>query len=247
MEINFLWIGNKLGKLEQLTLKSFLDNGHIPNLWLYDMSCNNVPEGTLRLNANDILPSSRIFSYTGKGDCREGSFGGFSDLFRYYLLKKIGGWYCDMDVTCLKSFEKIDTAPYVIRPHNKVEIVGNIIKTPINAPFLDDCIQQTEALVNNENERWVKPVEILRDCVKKHSLEKYLAPEKWFGKDNIEDIRKILSIGVFLDKKILPEYAIHWCNEAISTGKWDHSIKRNFNNPIPTTLFYNLLKKHKLL
>lgn len=247
MEINFLWIGNSIGKLEQLTLKSFLDNDHTPVLWLYDKNCTAIPEGTVKKDANEILPETRIFSYTGKGDCREGSYGGFSDLFRYYLLKKIGGWYCDMDVTCLKSFKTIDDTPYVIRPHNKVEIVGNIIKTPANAPFLDECIQLTEALVNKQNDRWVKPVEILRDCVKKYSLQKYLAPEKWFGKDNIEDIRKILSIGVFLDKKILPEYAIHWCNEAISTGKWDYSIKRNFNNPIPTTLFYNLLKKHKLL
>lgn len=247
MEINFLWIGSNIGKLEQLTLKSFLDHGHTPAVWLYDKNCNNIPDGVLKKDANDILPETRIFSYKGNGDCRLGSYGGFSDLFRYYLLKNIGGWYCDMDVTCLKSFEQLDSQEYVIRPHNKVEIVGNIIKTPKHAPFLDECISLTEKYVDQNNNRWVKPVEILRDSVKKFSLEKYLAPIKWFGNDNIEDIRQILSIGVFLKKEILPEYALHWCNEAISTGQWDYSIKRNFNNPIPTTLYYNLLKKHKLL
>jgi hypothetical protein len=247
MEINFLWIGDKLGKLEQLTLKSFVDNGHQPVVWLYNTACAGIPEGVLKRDANEILPSSRIFSYEGRGDCRAGSYGGFSDLFRYYLLKTVGGWYCDMDVTCLQSFADINNSEYVIRPHNTVEIVGNIIKTPKNAPFLDDCIALTEKHIDKRNDRWVKPVEILRDCVKKHSLEQYLAPIDWFGNDNIEDIRHMLSIGVFCKKELQPKYALHWCNEATSTGQWDYSIKRNFNKPIPTTLFYNLLKKHKLL
>ena len=89
MEINFLWIGDKLGKLEQLTLKSFLDNGHQPVVWLYDRECTGIPDGTFKKDANEILPSLRIFSYEGRGDCRAGSYGGFSDLFRYYLLKAV--------------------------------------------------------------------------------------------------------------------------------------------------------------
>jgi hypothetical protein len=247
MVINFLWIGSCLGKLEQLTLKSFIDHKHKANLWLYDKYCRNIPTGVTCLDANEIIPADRIFSYKGKGDCRLGSYGGFSDLFRYYLLQKHGGWYCDMDVTCFKSFESLDHLPYVIRPHNKVGIVGNIIKCPKKDSMIQECIEITEKEINENNDRWVKPVEILRDCVVKYKLEKYIVPKTWFGYDNIEDIRNLLNIGIFADKGKIPEYALHWCNEAISTGQWDFTIKRNFNKPLPTTLYFNLLKKHDLL
>jgi len=247
MNINFLWIGKQLGRLEQLTLKSFIKNGHEPHLWLYDKDCQNVPAKTILRDANEIMSSDKIFSYVGGGDCRAGSYGGFSDIFRYYLLKKHGGWYCDMDVTCLRSFIDIDDQEYLFRPHKRVGLVGNIMKCPKDCDFINQCIIDTEKVVNCNNTRWVLPVEILRDNVKKANLEKFVAPVDWFGDDNIEDIKKLLAIGAFLPVKIMPKYAIHWCNEAVSTGRWDLTIKRDFDTPLPTTLFYNLLKKNELL
>jgi len=244
--INFFWLGDKLGLLEQLSLKSFLDHGHKTILWAYNIKCHGVPSGVIVNNANEILSEDRIFKYTGNGDCRVNSIGGFSDLFRYYLLNKVGGWYCDMDVTCLAPFNNINQE-YVIRPHKNTKIVGNILKTPNNNSFLEDCIAETERLVDKDNDRWIKPLEILRDCVYKHGIDKFIVQKDWFGNDDIEEIRKMLNIGVFTKYINLPKYAIHWCNEAISTGRWDYSIKRDFNKPLPTTLFYNLLKKHELL
>jgi len=244
--INFFWLGSNLGLLERLSLKSFLDYNHTVVLWAYDTKCAGVPSGVIINNANEILPESRVFKYSGKGDCRVSSVGGFSDLFRYYLLNKVGGWYCDMDVTCLSSFENIQQE-YVIRPHKNTKIVGNIIKTPSNNSFLQDCIEETEKYINKDNDRWIRPLEILRDCVYKHGVDKFVVPVNWFGDDDIEEIRKMLNIGVFTKYINLPQYAIHWCNEAISTGRWDYSIRRDFSKPLPTTLFYNLLKKHELL
>ena len=244
--INFFWLGDTIGLLEQLSLKSFMDHGHDVVLWAYNTECTNVPSGVIIKDANDILTADRIFKYTGNGDCRVNSVGGFSDLFRYYLINKVGGWYCDMDVTCLKPFNEIEQE-YVIRPHRTSKIVGNILKAPANNEFLQDCIVQTEKFIDKDNDRWIKPLEILRDCAFKHGIDKYIAPQNWFGNDNIEEIRQMLNIGVFTKYVTLPIYAIHWCNEAISTGRWDFTIKRDFNKPLPTTLFYNLLKKHRLL
>jgi hypothetical protein len=247
MKINFLWIGDALGKLEQLTLKSFIDNKHQPVLWLYNLKCANIPPDTIIQDARDILSENRIFAYTGNGDCRKGSYGGFSDLFRYYLLYMVGGWYCDMDITCLKNFEPLDSLPYMFRPHRFTKAVGNILKAPAGCGFLKECIESTEAQINKDNNVWVLPVKILSDCIFKNKLEQYIAPKEWFGEDNINDLKEIINLGVFTKKINLPEYAIHWCHEAISTGKWDWSVKRDFNNPLPTTLYYNLLKRHNLL
>ena len=247
MIINFLWVGDKLGKLEQLTLSSFANKQHEPHLWVYNKDCAGVPSNVVIRDASEIIPSDKVFSYSGGGDCRTGSYGGFSDIFRYYLLKKIGGWYCDMDVTCLRNFSDIDTQPYLFRPHLRVGLVGNIMKCPADSDFINECIEATEKQVDKNNTRWVLPVQILKDCAYKHKLEKYIAPVEWFGDDNIDAIKKLIAIGAFMSAEILPKYAIHWCHEAVSTGKWDRSIKRDFNTPVPTTLYYNLLKQHNLL
>lgn len=247
MNINFLWVGNALGNLEKLTLQSFVKNNHEPHLWVYNKDCANIPEGVILRDAQEIISSNKVFSYSGNGDCRPGSYGGFSDIFRYYLLKQHGGWYCDMDVTCLKSFNDLDNKPYIFRPHQRVGVVGNILKCPKDCDFINKCIEDTERKVDKNNDRWVLPVQILKDCVYNLNLQEYIVPVEWFGNDDIEVIRKLLAIGIFMPKNILPMYAIHWCNEAITTGRWDKTIKRNFNTPIPTTLFYNLLKKYELL
>lgn len=247
MDINFLWIGEKLGKLEQLTLKSFIDHDHQPVLWLYDLNCKNIPQGTKIEDARQILPENKIFSYTGHGDCRKGSYGGYSDIFRYYLLQKVNGWYCDMDVTCLHNFSDLDQQEYVFRPHKNAKAVGNILKAPGDSIFLKKCIEKTEQLIDSNNDKWVLPVQILGNTIVEEGLEEYIAPKEWFGEDSMAEVKKLIMPGVFLDSKILPKYAVHWCHEAISTGRWDWTVRRNFDTPLPTTLYYNLLKKHKLL
>lgn len=247
MNVNFLWIGDALTKNGQLTLKSFLDNGHQPVLWAYNTNCQNVPIGVTIKDAGEIMHPSKIFSYKNNGDCREGSYGGFSDIFRYYLLDKIGGWYCDMDVVCLKNFNQIPNTPYVFRPHKLTPIVGNIMKVPQGCSFIKSCIENTEKEIDENNYRWIKPLEILSDTFKQFDLEQYIVPKDFFGCDDIEEIKQYLSFGYHLNKFPLPKYALHWCNEAVTTGQWDRSIKRDWNTPIKTTLYYKLLKQHNLL
>jgi hypothetical protein len=247
MKINFLWIGDSLNKNNQLTLKSFLDHGHEPVLWAYNPKCENVPQGVEIQDAGEIMHPSKIFSYKDNGDCRKGSYGGFSDIFRYRLLYKVGGWYCDMDVVCLKNFQELSHLPYVLRPHKFTPIVGNIIKTPKGCEFIKACIENTEKEIDENNYRWIKPLEILSDTFKQFDLQQYVVPQNYFGNDDIQEIKAYLDVGYYTKKFPLPLYALHWCNEAISTGQWDRSIKRDWNIPIPTTLYYKLLKQHKLL
>lgn len=246
MNINFLWIGPTLGLLEQLTLKSFIDNDHQPVLWVYDLNCSNIPSGVIVKDAREILPADKIFAYTGKGDCRKGSYGGFSDIFRYYLLRKTGGWYCDMDVTCLQNFSNLDKQEYMFRPHRIAKAVGNVLKAPSDSLFLKKCIEKTEESISKDNDEWVLPVVILGEIVVEEKLDHYIAPPEWFGMDSMFEIKKLIKPGTFLNTT-LPRYAIHWCHEALSTGKWDWTVKRNFDTPVPTTLYFNLLKKHKLI
>lgn len=246
MTVNFLWIGTTLGLMERLTLTSFLHNDHTPVLWLYDKKCKGIPKGVKIKDAGEILHPSKVFAYTGNGDCRKGSYGGFSDIFRYHLLYKTGEWYCDMDVTCLKNFSSIKQ-DYVFRPHPKTKVVGNIMKTPKECEVMKACIDITESEVTPLNDRWIKPLEILNEQVEQFNLTPHICSTEWFGLDDSKHLQELLALNYFIQNIKLPKYAIHWCNEAITTGQWNKSIKRDWNVPIPSTLYYNLLKDHKLI
>lgn len=97
--IQSLWIGRPLSLIEQLSITSFLKNGHEFHLYCYD-EIKNVPTGAKILDATNILPASEIFCYqTKKG---RGSVSAFSNVFRYKLLLEKGGWWSDADVVCLR-------------------------------------------------------------------------------------------------------------------------------------------------
>lgn len=245
MTVNSLWIGNSFSLLEKLTMKSFLDHGYSFHLWVYNKNLASLcPDGVKICNANEILDEKRIFTYKGGGDCRSGSLGGFSDLFRYYLLQHVGGIYVDMDVTCLAPFTIEND--YGFRPHSHVLAVANILKAPSNCDFLKRCIDLTEQHIDSSNTVWVKPVEIFSNVVKEFSFEKYIFPYDYFGCDKTLDTQNYKTKNYFLYYKSLPKYAIHWCHEC-SYGTWSFNDRYNWNEPKPLSVYYNLLLKHKLI
>lgn len=128
--IQGLWIGDKLSLMEQLSIQSFLKNQHEYHLYVYN-DVKNIPVGTTLMDGNKILPEKSIFTYQqGLG---KGSYAGFSNFFRYMLLLKIGGWWVDTDVICLKPFdfttEYIFCSEYGGSERKKI-ISSGIIKAP---------------------------------------------------------------------------------------------------------------------
>jgi hypothetical protein len=245
MVVNSLWIGKTFTLLELLTMKSFLDHGFTFYLWVYDMGLKEqCPAGVHVCDANEILDNKYIFTYRGGGDCREGSLGGFSDLFRYYLLYKQGGIYVDMDVTCLQPFNIEED--YGFRPHSHVLAVANILKAPRGCSFLERCIAATESQVDSTNTSWIKPVSIFSDIVKEFDLEKYIFPYNLFGDDRSADTANYKTQNYFLFRDKLPKYGIHWCREC-SYGTWSYRDIYDWNKPRPLTVYYNLLHKHGLV
>jgi len=92
------WIGDRLSPYEALCMRSFLDHGHGFVLYCHS-SRLKVPKGVELRDASTILPKDQCFAYsTGFGI---GSFSACSNLFRYLLLQKFGGWWVDTDVICL--------------------------------------------------------------------------------------------------------------------------------------------------
>lgn len=243
--VNSLWIGDKLTLLEKLTLKSFVDHGYRFKLWVYtDQLEKELPCDVELCDAREILPEERIFVYKNKGDCRGGSYGGFSDIFRYHLLYNKGGVYVDMDVTCLAPYN-FDEQTYCLRPHKRCGIVGNIIKVPESSAFIKSCIDSTEHVINEDNDTWILPVDIFAQQAYKYKLQQYIVPDDYFGVDDADEIKRYKKQNYFMYRKMLPKYCMHWCRET-SYGRWDVSQRYDWNKPQPFSIFYNLLLKHGL-
>lgn len=96
--IQGMWIGSELSAMERLSISSFLAHGHQFHLYVY-ADVRGIPSGTVIRDANEIMPSSAIFTYRDNG-----SYAGFANWFRYELLLKSGGWWVDLDTVCLKPF-----------------------------------------------------------------------------------------------------------------------------------------------
>ncbi len=93
-----LWVGPELSWLEQLCLKSFVDNGHPVILYTYD-SVQGVPDGVEIADANEILPADRIIRHA-----RTGSPAYHADVFRLHLLRQTDYIWADTDAYCCQPW-----------------------------------------------------------------------------------------------------------------------------------------------
>jgi hypothetical protein len=213
--INSLWIGNELSRLELLTIHSFISQGHTFRLWVYDTAFKNLPANTELRNAAEIIPAEQVFSYKQKNKYGhgKGSYAGFSDIFRYKLLFEKGGWWVDMDVTCLKPLDFNE--PYFFRTHHELNVVGNTMKCPANSELMKSCYDEAIASVDETNIDWHRPIQILNSHIEKLQLGKYIQknvsnPDKW------EVTKKYIWTSL---TPPITWYFIHWQNEEWRTRK----------------------------
>lgn len=227
--IHGLWIGEQLSPIEILCIKSYQKSGHIFYLWTYK-TIENIPEGTILKNANEILNETRVFRYknTNKFGHGKGSLAGFSDIFRYKLLYEFGGWWTDMDITCLKPFDFVE--PYIFRKNGDKGIVGNIMKCEAESELMRYCYERASKEVNENNKDWLLPITILNDGIKKFDLLNYT--KELSNEDSWTFVCDLL----IHDYKIARDwYAIHWMNE-----EW-RRLSVNKNSFLKDSLIENLL------
>lgn len=209
-----LWIGDSLSTMEELSMRSFLVHGHEYHLYAYE-DIRNVPAGVILRDANEIIPSSRIFRH------RENrSLGGFSDLFRYKLLLEKGGYWADTDVICLKPF--VSSFDHVFAVENTqygaVWINGAVMKAPAGSGIMEYCYdissaKKAEKICYDE----IGPA-LLSDAVPRFGLTHCVQPTKRFYPVNWWEWRAFTSgnlmtcakMALRIDKEVC---AVHLYNE----------------------------------
>jgi hypothetical protein len=135
------WFGDELPPYQRLAMKSFLDFGH--DYILYAYRSFDVPAGVELRDAAEILRESRVFHYGARADVGQGSVAAFSNLFRYALLHREGGWWVDADLVCLSE----DMPPGdAFMGWEYEDLVGNaVLKFPARHPFVAALSQAAEA------------------------------------------------------------------------------------------------------
>lgn len=232
--IQGLWVGPEFSVMEQLSIASFLQNGHEYHLYVYD-EVKNVPAGTVVKDASEILPSSKVFQYR-----QSSSYAGFANFFRYKLLLERGGWWADTDTICLKPFDFPEEHVFATEIFRELEVVtSGIIKAPKGSQAMAHAwgVCQTK---NPESLVWGETgPKLMAEAVNKFALEKYLVPHGVFCPLGYQDWHGVLEpeTAVALDASC---YAIHLWNE-----KW-RAASQDKNARYPGNCLYEQLKRRYL-
>lgn len=130
-----LWIGPRLGPLEQLSALSLLETGHKLILYTYQ-EVQNVPQGVQVADAGTIMPGP-ILRHK-----KTGSPALHSDLFRFELMRQTDATWVDLDVLALQPLPI--EQDYVFGYQNDGILNSAILKLPKDSPALKAMLTYKE-------------------------------------------------------------------------------------------------------
>ena len=223
-EVQSLWIGGKLSNLEMLCINSFLKNNIRFKLYCYQ-DIENLPEGTIKADARDILPENKIFCYqTGKG---KGSFSAFSNVFRYYMLYLNGGIWVDMDLICLKNFTTSNKYIFASEQSDtSTNVASCFIMCPPKSEIMNYCYKKSDQVDKQTLEWSVIGPKLLSQGINKFKLNKYIKNYQKFCPIKFKDWKKIIEPNQNLN--LNNSIAVHFWNEKWRRGGIDKN--NNFND-----------------
>jgi mannosyltransferase OCH1-like enzyme len=212
--IQGLWIGPQLSIMEQLSISSFLSNGHEYHLYTYN-DLRNIPTGTVIQDANQILPASAIFQYNDRP-----SYAGFANFFRYKLLLERGGWWADTDTICLRPFDFLDEYVFSSELRGDREATNaGLIKAPRGSEAMAYAWRVCQSKDPDKIVWGETGPGLMSEVVRQLRLERYQTPYYTFCPISFLEWHKVLEPYV----AAVPEgaYAIHLWNEMWRAGNQD--------------------------
>ena len=140
--VGALWIGGSLTWLEQLCLKSFVDQGHPTVLYTYG-EVQGIPEGVEVRDGRDVVATENFHTHA-----RTGSVALFSDLFRFHMIAKDPEIiYIDTDVYSVRPIPGNESHvfgyEFYSEEKQKGQINGAILRMPTESPALQGLLEFT--------------------------------------------------------------------------------------------------------
>lgn len=210
--VQSLWIGERLGLVEQLCIMSFLKHGHEFHLYTYE-NVNGIPIGTTILDGNKILPKSEIFYYSEQQSLSgKRSPVAFSNMFRYKMLLDKGGYWVDMDMICVRPFNFVEDYVFSSEIHQgRQTINAGVIKCPSGSDFAGYCYDVCRKKDKNKI-KWgeIGPA-LVRESVEKHKLKHFVKSWDVFCPVGIDSVQNFVDpYKIDIGKRW---YGIHLWNE----------------------------------
>ena len=244
-DISVLWIEGPLSRLEQLSIVSMVACGHRVRLFTYDPKLV-APQGVSLLDANDVIPKDRLFrSNTAIG---KGSWGPFSDLFRFKLLHDFGGVWSDLDIVFLKPIDFLSGQLLFASEHMPTPRESGMSASAspttcfISAAKADHviamCLEQTIAIGRNQSNWADSGPGVVRQIVGKTGRTDCILNPDIFCSVSHWEIGKLIS-GFHLINPIA--YGLHFWNEV---WRWNFLDKNMTYEPLS---MYERLKRHYLM
>ena len=182
---------------------SYIKHGYTYHLYIYKNINNdiyNIPKEVIIKDANEILDSSEIFYY------KNNSVSAFSNIFRFTLLYKKGGYWIDTDMFCIKKFIHENDYLFVSEPdiyYKKSVINAGILLFPKNDPILLDAINickiNKKKILSGEI-HWGLGPSTVKYLVKKYNLYKYVKTWKFSNICNNHHFMAILKKNYTFNK-----------------------------------------------
>lgn len=130
--LNTVWIGDRLGYLEQLCLESALACGHQVRLFSYQpKNLRGVPQGVEVHHAAEVMPYERMLTYRGSN-----SFALGSNFWRYEMLARGLGYWVDLDILLLKPLS--GAGEYVFGAEHEFGLNTAVLYAPADSNFVRD-------------------------------------------------------------------------------------------------------------
>ena len=216
------WHGRPLSKIEILSIKSFLYHGHEFHLYTYD-SYNDLPDGVIVHDANEILNISEIFQF-------ENSYAMFADIFRYKLLSKNTD-FCWVDLDCLcnsNDFTNLFYKGCFVGEHQGGVIANGVMyfkKYPKVLLFL----HKRASSIDLKRMTWSSTsTSLISEAIDRFNLNQYVVEESEFYELRYEELHKPFyakySNELFQrlsDKKIIHLWNSGYAREGFSPGDFE--------------------------
>lgn len=232
--IQMMWVDGPLSALERLSIASFIRCGHPVHLYVYG-EVGGVPEGATVLDGRSILPENRICRYGAAAGPGEGSLALFANIFRYALLNRRGGIWSDCDIVCLQPLQDAMSDDYVIateyRDRRRQMALANncLLKAPAGSPFIAEC-NAVAMGVEPEKSGWgeLGPA-MLTVMVRKHALERFLAPPWRFCPLGWWEFRRVIEDAVMQWPDVT--LSMHCFNEMWRRAGLDKNARYGVHSP----------------
>jgi Glycosyltransferase sugar-binding region containing DXD motif len=217
--------------MQQLSIRSFLAQGHPVELFTYD-EVGSIPEGTVIRYAETVLPRNKVFALREDRQF-QGSYAAFSDIFRYKLLSKEGGWWVDLDVICLRPLSFEEEWVFASQRSRKQGWITAtcVIRTPPNSDLMAHCFDEATYHQLRETRWGIIGPALVHDAAHRYSLTKFVKPWETFCPIDWWKAETILQPG----SPPQNSHAIHLWNEV-----WRHSGWNTEPTYSPDTLYQKL-------